>query len=279
MILRFLYHKLLKRNYFIITSSVRVLPDFLIIGAKRCGTTSLFSHLPEHPSISKSHHDNMGFFNDNFHLGINWYKSFFPTITHKERIQKKYGKFLAFDVTTTYMENKTTAENIKKTKPDMKIIVLLRNPIDRAYSQFNVSVKEKTEQLNFEEAISEEICRLKPEIINTEKQELQRFPKNHRHYIKKSLYAMQLRPWFDIFPKENILALSTEEFKENDEKIYKEIFNFLNIPYIRITNKKQMEKGEYLPMNENSRQTLSQFFKEHNDELFELIGKKFDWDD
>ena len=63
MILRFLYHKLLKRNYFIITSSVRVLPDFLIIGAKRCGTTSLFSHLPEHPSISKSHHDNMGFFN------------------------------------------------------------------------------------------------------------------------------------------------------------------------------------------------------------------------
>ena len=64
----FVYHQLLKRHYFAITGPNRVLPDFLIIGAKRCGTTSLFSHLPEHPSIAKSHHDNMGFFNDNFHL-------------------------------------------------------------------------------------------------------------------------------------------------------------------------------------------------------------------
>ena len=75
----FAYHQLLKRHFFAITGPNRVLPDFLIIGAKRCGTTSLFSHLPEHPSIAKSHHDNMGFFNDNFHLGVNWYKSFFPT--------------------------------------------------------------------------------------------------------------------------------------------------------------------------------------------------------
>ena len=63
---KFVYYQLLKRHYFAITGPSRVLPDFLIIGAKRCGTTSLFSHLPEHPSIIKSHHDNMGFFNDNF---------------------------------------------------------------------------------------------------------------------------------------------------------------------------------------------------------------------
>ena len=105
------YHLFVKRHIFGVTSSSRVLPDFIIIGAKRCGTTSLFSYLPEHPSIARSHHDNMGFFNDNFHLGINWYKSFFPTISQKRKIEKQYGKFLAFDVTTRYMETKITADD------------------------------------------------------------------------------------------------------------------------------------------------------------------------
>ena len=89
---------------------------------------------------------------------------------------------------------------------------------------------------------------------------------------------MQLRPWFDIFPKENILILSTEEFKQNEENIYKKIFEFLDIPEIQIRNKKHMEKGEYSPMDEEIRQKLRGFFKNHNNELFELIGKKFDWE-
>ena len=138
----FAYHQLLKRHYYAITGPKRVLPNFLIIGAKRCGTTSLFSHLPEHPCISKSPYDNMGFFNENFHLGVNWYKSFFPTRSYKRKIEKEYGKSLSFDTTTTYMENRKTAENIKKIKSDMKIIVMLRNPVDRAYSQYNSSTRQ-----------------------------------------------------------------------------------------------------------------------------------------
>jgi len=275
---RFVYHQLLKRHYYAITGPNRVLPDFLIIGAKRCGTTSLFSHLPEHPSIAESHHDNIGFFNDNFHLGVNWYKSFFPTIGYKKKIEKEYGKFLAFDVTTRYMESKSTADNIKKVKPGIKIIVMLRNPIDRAYSQFNVSVKEKTEEISFDEAITEEMNRLKVEILDDDRQTLLEFPENNRHYIKKSLYALQLKSWFDIFPKENILVLSTEEFRENEENIYRKIFEFLDIPEIQIKNKMHMEKGEYSPMNEKTRQRLREFFKKHNMELFKLIGNKFDWD-
>ena len=122
---RIVYHQLLKRNIFALTGSIRVLPDFLVIGAKRCGTTSLFYHLPEHPCISKSPHDNMGFFNDNFHLGVNWYKSFFPTIFTRNKIKSKFGNFLAFDVTTTYMEEESTANNVYQIKPNMKIIVIL----------------------------------------------------------------------------------------------------------------------------------------------------------
>jgi len=97
-----IYHQLLKRHVFALTGSIRVLPDFLVIGAKRCGTTSLFYHLPEHPCISKLLHDNMGFFNENFHLGVNWYKSFFPTTFTRNKIKSKFGNYL-FLIVISYL--------------------------------------------------------------------------------------------------------------------------------------------------------------------------------
>ena len=88
---------------------------------------------------------------------------------------------------------------------------------------------------------------------------------------------MQLKPWFEIFPRKNILVLSTEMFKENDKDTYKEIFEFLDIPEIQILNKQHMQKGEYSPMSEKTRKKLREFFDTYNTELFELVGKRFDW--
>ena len=268
----FAYHQLLKRHFFAITGPNRVLPDFLIIGAKRCGTTSLFTNLPEHPSITSSHHDNMGFFNDNFHLGVNWYRSFFTTKSHKRKIEKKIGECLSFDTTTTYMENRTTAENVKKIKSDMKIIVMLRNPIDRAYSQFNRTKKDNVEVGKFEDIIKEEIN----ELVN-EKNSF-KIARNKSNYIKKGIYYEQLKPWFELFPRENIGIFPTEEFKIDSKKIYNEIFDFLNLPLFTIKNNRIMEKGDYSPMKKELRDYLSDFYKEHNEKLFKLIGKEFEWD-
>ena len=153
---------------------------------------------------------------------------------------------------------------------------MLRNPIDRAYSQFNVSVREGTEELSFDNAVFEEMDRLQIEISNKD-DNIIKFPNNQRNYIKKGLYAMQLKAWFNIFPRENILVLSTEDFKKNDNLIYKEIFRFLDIPEIEIKNKEHMQKGEYSSMTQTSRKKLGDFYQKHNNELYELIGKKFDW--
>ena len=269
---KFVYYQLLKRHYFAVTGPNRVLPDFLIIGAKRCGTTSLFSHLPEHPSIIKSHHDNMGFFNDNFHLGLNWYRSFFPTKSLKKRIENKFEKCLSFDTTTTYMENKKTAENVSAVKQNMKIIVMVRNPIDRAYSQYHRSIKDNMESREFEDLVNEEIKKL-----DLQKDTFFQIRRNESNYIKKGLYYEQLKPWFELFPKENIGIFSTEEFRIDSKKIYNEIFDFLNLPHFTIKNNKIMEKGNYLPMKEEIRSKLSIFYREHNEKFFKLIGKRFEW--
>ena len=269
---RFIYDQLLRRHYYAITGPNRVLPDFLIIGAKRCGTTSMFFNLPKHPSILKSHHDNMGFFNDNFHLGQNWYKSFFVTKSHKKNIEKKYGRCLSFDTTTTYMENKSTAENVKRIKSDMKIIVMLRNPVDRAYSQYNRTIKDDTELRIFEDVINNEIKKLNENKYNTIETK-----RNESNYVKKGLYYEQLKPWFEIFPNKNIGVFSTEEFKKDGQKTYNEIFSFLDLPEYIIKDNKIMEKGDYSPIDKETRTVLSNFYELHNEKLFKLIGKRFDW--
>ncbi len=274
---RIVYHQLLKRNIFALTGSIRVLPDFLVIGAKRCGTTSLFYHLPEHPCISKSPHDNMGFFNDNFHLGVNWYKSFFPTIFTRNKIKSEFGNFLAFDVTTTYMEEESTANNVYQIKPNMKIIVILRNPVDRAYSQYHLSLREKEEKRSFEDVIEENMNRLYKE--SHKRHEIKpKFSAEGNNYLKKGLYAQQLRRWLKIFPRENILIISTEEFESNQQVIYNKIFGFLDISQFEIKNTEKMEKGNYTPMKSETRSLLLDYFRSHNDELFKLIDKKFDWE-
>ena len=274
---RIIYYQLIQRHIFAITGFIRVIPDFLVIGAKRCGTTSLYQHLPEHPCISKSPYDNMGFFNDNFHLGVNWYKSFFPTTFTRNKIKSKFGDFLAFDVTTKYMEEESTANNVYQTKPNMKIIIILRNPVDRAYSQYHLSVRQAAERRSFEDVVEENMNRLNKE--SHEHHEIKpRFSAKEDNYLKKGLYALQLRYWLKIFPRENILIVSTEEFENNQQIIYNKIFEFLNISKFEVKNTKKMEKGNYLPMKSETRNLLLDYFRPHNHELFELINMEFDWD-
>ena len=274
---RIIYYQLIQRHIFAITGFIRVIPDFLVIGAKRCGTTSLYQHLPEHPCISKSPHDNMGFFNDNFHLGVNWYKSFFPTTFTRKKIKSKFGDFLAFDVTTKYMEEESTANNVYQTKPNMKIIIILRNPVDRAYSQYHLSVRQTAERRSFEDVVEENMNRLNKE--SHEHYEIKpKFSAKEDNYLKKGLYALQLRYWLKIFPRENILIVSTEEFESNQQIIYNKIFEFLNISKFEVKNTKKMQKGNYPPIKSETRNLLLDYFRPHNHELFELINMKFDWD-
>ena len=274
---RIIYYQLIQRHIFAITGFIRVIPDFLVIGAKRCGTTSLYQHLPEHPCISKSPYDNMGFFNDNFHLGVNWYKSFFPTTFTRNKIKSKFGDFLAFDVTTKYMEEESTANNVYQTKPNMKIIIILRNPVDRAYSQYHLSVRQTAERRSFEDVVEENMNRLNKE--SHEHYEIKpRFSAKEDNYLKKGLYALQLRYWLKIFPRENILTVSTEEFESNQQIIYNKIFEFLNISKFEVKNTKKMEKGNYPPIKSETRNLLLDYFRPHNHELFELINMEFDWD-
>ena len=105
-----------------------------------------------------------------------------------------------------------------------------------------------------------------------------KFSAEENNYLKKGLYVLQLRHWLKIFPRENILVLSTEEFERNQQTIYNRIFEFLNISQFEVKNTEKMEKGNYPPMKSETRNLLLDYFRSHNHELFELVNREFDWE-
>lgn len=256
---------LLQRHVYGITSPVRITPDFLVIGAKRCGTTSLYEYLGKHPSIKKSFRDHIGFFDSNFHLGLNYYKSFFPTIFEKKFFENKNRKFLNYDVTSTYIENSITAKRVFDTLPNSKIIAIIRNPIDRAYSEYNVDKEMNPEIETFETFVDDEI----------EKNDIS---SNRKNYLKKGFWFLQLKPWFELFPRKNILILSTEEFGRDANHVFNTIFEFLELERFSIKNPKKFRKGNYSKLNDKTRDRLTNFFRPHNIQFYDLVGKNFDWE-
>lgn len=271
-ILKILKYIVIKRGYFGITSPFRTIPNFIVIGVKRCGTTTLYEQLSEHPCIEKSAHDNLGFFNNNFELGMNWYKSHFVTNFRKKEIERKYGKFATYDVTSSYIQKKKTAENIFKTLPNVKLILILRNPTDRAYSEYNQNIIDENESRDFRKLIKQEIN----EIENMENENLE-FSSNKINLVKKGIYEKQISPWLEIFPRKQILIISTEEFGEKTTETYDKIFRFLELPKYEIKNKERHRKGTYKAMDEETRKILDEFYESYNSKLFQKIEETFRW--
>lgn len=275
-IYRKFYYGIIKRNLSYITSPIRLLPNFIIVGAVRCGTTSLYYNICEHSCVLPADYDEIGFFDSNYELGINWYKSMFPTKIERKKIESKTGICITGEDTPFYFWDKKAIERIKKEIPKIKLIVLLRNPIDRAYSNYHLGIRLGTESLTFEDSIKNEIDLLERN-NDLESDRIEKFLRT-RSYIAKGLYYNQIKNWFEVFSKEQILVLSTENLAKNPQETLEQIFNFLGLPNEQIKNLQHRKVEDYQKMEEDTRQFLRKLFKPHNEKLFELIKEKFDWD-
>jgi len=240
---------LIKRHFYYLTSSFRVSPNFFVIGGVRCGTTSLYHYLGQHNCIKQAAYDELGYFDDNFHLGLNWYRSLFPTKFMQKKIESEYKKFLTFDVTPFYIYNPLVVDRIFKFSPNAKIIAVLRNPIDRAYSNYNSKMQtEGDTKTTFEEIINAEI-----EIIEKNKKNIDDYAflvdTFYELLLARGFYAKQLEFWFKKFPRKNILLISSEELATNTDKTISEIFEFLQVPTQKISDLTKQNEIKYPKQN------------------------------
>jgi hypothetical protein len=271
-----LFYQIYKRNIYALTGPIRSLPDFMIIGTARSGTTSLYYDICQHPCVLPAAYDELGYFDSNFHLGLNWYRSLFPTLFSKWLVKQKKQFAITGEDTPFYIWDPIVAKRILKNLPKIKLIVLLRNPVDRAYSNYHLGVRSGTENLSFEDAIKLEIKRLE-EINEESKSSIEKYA-IRRSYLAKGFYADQLKIWFEIFNSNQLLIISTEDLKSNPQKVINKIYNFLEIPDNHKLIPEKQKKAVYPEMKKETREFLIDFYKKNNTELFSLIGQKFDWD-
>jgi len=231
----------------------RALPDFIIIGGMKCGTSSLYTYLGQHPYIFKSNYKELRYFShDEYYLkGEKWYRSHFP-------IKKKMpDNSLTFEASVDYLSSSEAPERLKNLLPNIKLIALLRNPTERAISHYFHSIKKGWKQGKILNAMKVEETILK----------------------QKGLYKEQLERYYKLFPSDNILVLSSEKFFENPIETLKEVYLFLGVdPNIEISDLSPKQVGfNREPVDAAVYEYLNDYYKTSNLELFDYIGKDFEW--
>ncbi|MGE5660180.1 MAG: tetratricopeptide repeat protein [Actinomycetota bacterium] len=239
-------------------------PNFIIIGSQRCGTTSLYSYLIKHPEIVSPLKKEIDFWSWHFHRGIDWYLAHFPPLPQGRL-------FLTGEASPSYFDYREAPERLYNTCSEIKLILLLRNPIDRAISQYHRWVDLNWEYRSFEEAIAEEMERLKKQPENI----IEKEPGN---YIARGLYIEFIKKWLHLFPREQILILKSEDFYANASTTVKQVLDFLKLPEYQLSEYKNANPGSYSPLSESMRQMLREYFQPYNQELEEYLGLQFNWE-
>ena len=198
-------------------------PNFIIIGAMKAATTSLYTYIKQHPDIFMTKVKEPMFFN-NFQKENNYNilgsKSKKPTTLEEYLAMFKDAKNekAIGEASPAYIYNENAPHLIKEHLPDVKIIAILRQPTDRAYSNFLHTKRADRENVNsFEQAI-----KIEKERISDNWSPLY-------HYIQKGFYSVQLKRYYNLFPKENIKVYLFEDVVKTPKETLKDIFKFLNV--------------------------------------------------
>ena len=281
---------------FLIKFGMNNLPDFLIIGAQKAGTVALKYYLDQHPQLRSASKEVSFFSNNNYYKGYDHYKVFFPL-----RFSKKVK---LFEKTPEYIFIPWTAERIYKYNKNIKMILILRDPVDRAYSEWNHFIKyyNNNEGYDRNKLIDDYISRyglkrskkmidfltaksyitfndyIKEEIETINRNEFRIAP----NFVRRGMYSEQIKRYYKLFPKSQLLIIESSELRKNKKVVLNMITDFLKISrfdYDRI-DLQDAHKSKYNDnkIDNESKMILKIFYKPYNEDLYALLEKRYDWD-
>jgi Sulfotransferase domain len=260
------------------TRRARILPSFLLIGAQRGGTTSLFYYLRRHPHVARPSTKEVHFFDDGFWRGVDWYRSFFATAAEQRLARLRGGDLVAAEATPYYLFHPAVPERVAATMPSVRLVVLVRDPVDRAYSHYRKMRRMGLERLSFEDALAKEEQRLAGEEERLLADPHYRSPHHRRHaYVARGLYADQLERWLEHFPPEQLLVLRSEDFFEGPAEVYAETLDFLGLRAWQFPSFEPRNPTSDPPLDPALRARLEERFAEPNARLAQLLGRDFGW--
>ena len=238
-------------------------PEFVIIGVHKGGTTSLYAYLIQHPQVIAPIKKEMDFWSWKFNGSVDWYRSHFSPIPEQ-------GNFLTGEASPSYFDYREVPTRLFNAFPKIKLILLLRNPVDRAVSQYHHWKRLNWENRSLEEAFNSDLEKLIVGKIDVWRKDL--------NYLARGVYVEFVREWLRVFPREQLLILKSEDFYQNTVASMEKVFAFLGLPMHHLPEYTTWNPGTYSPISESMRHRLNDFFRPHNQGLEEYLGMKFNWD-
>lgn len=262
-----------------VTASKRVLPDVILAGVQKGGTTSLFSQLRVHPNIIWAQSKGSHYFDLEHQRGLDWYRSQCPLKLTVSAAESRSGvRPLVAESSGYYFDHPLAPERCAATLPDARVIIMLRNPVERAYSHYHDTKGKGFEPLSFEDAIAEEASRF--EGIDGEFARNEHFYSMTHHrqgYLSRGIYIHHVRRWLEAMPRASVLVLRSEDFYSDMPSEYARALRFLGLPEWKPTVFKKENAGKYDPMPAKVRDRLAEIFAPYNEQLAEYTGTDFGW--
>ncbi len=248
----------------------RPLPDFLIIGAQKAGTTSLHAYLSQHPDVTPPVTKEIHFFDKEFQRGSDWYRAHFQ--------RAKGPATITGESTPYYLFHPLAAERVASTLPECSLIVILRDPIYRAFSHHNHERALGFDQLSFEEAVAAEPERLAGEEARLLSDPRYRsFAHQHHSYVSRGRYAEQIERWLEHFDRDRLLVLSAEDLFAEPVRVVLEAQEFLGLSPQEPADVSAKNARSYAPISAAMSAGLGEAFEPHNRRLYRLVGRDFGW--
>lgn len=262
------------------THFLRPLPDCIIIGAGKSGTTSLHNELAQHPQIIQAKEKEVSFFNRDYFKGLSYYRANYPII------RGRFGGFRRIDGTPGYLDHPHCAKRIKRHVPGAKLIAVLRNPIERAISHYYHAVRLNRESMPLREALEQDEEEAGQAFDRMANDPDDSDPNQENPFAVKNAYKLRgqyldrIEQYWKHFPKEQLLILRSEDFFERPADILREVTRFVGVD-------ENFEWRDLRPQNvgtnrskvpEDLRAMLKEYFEPHNRRLEEALGRKMGWE-
>jgi hypothetical protein len=239
------------------------LPDFVVIGTQKGGTSFFYSLLTEHPSVRRAAAKELHFFDNKFAEGVGWYRRCF---SEGERVDGH--RTITGEASPSYLFDPRVPERMARIVPEARLIALLRNPVDRAYSHYQMEVRRGKEGRSFEEATEEEMTSAEGEGN----------PVDVRYaYLTRGLYAEQLERFSSFANRDRLLVVKSENLFTRRLEVLERVSTFLGLPHFESTLTPPAGGAPYAPMDPSTRRRLDEFFAPHNERLYDLLNTDFGW--
>ena len=219
------------------------------------------------------------FFDRYWDKGLDWYRARFPTQRQRDRVESETGSpAITGEGAVNYMFNPLVPARVQQTIPDVKLLVLLRNPVDRCWSHYNERVHNGTESLSFRDALDAEEERLAGEVERMTADSSyysERF--DFCSYKARGRYLEHLEPWLDMFYPDQLLIVRSEDMYADPARTMIEVQQFLGLPEVMLTP----HRYNYIPsdtLDPEIRAELSDYYRPHVAALEKRLDRSFHWD-